>query len=198
MEKKIRIKEDKPDIFAQARTRLDAISQAHENPEDRLKEIMKKINPFLELIDRDLINEEKISSIKNDLSALSLISDSAEFTDILMKIIEPLLKLKEDNAEKFEEAQAKAMNRAGNFIEINRPLSYGKLYNNIHIHAPAGESVDNKLSLYRDGLKKLAKIIVNDTEVKTVSATSHLVASHPGLFTKMGFTVKKISDEEKK
>jgi len=105
------------------------------------------------------------------------------------------LDIRELHADKFEEAQARYMNESGGFTEINRLLSYEKSGSVIYIHAPAGKTVDNKITLYREGMRRLAEIVEKDPEVEKITTISYLVAEHPGLFTTIGFEVGEVSDE---
>lgn len=109
---------------------------------------------FFKHIDKKILPEEKINEIKTALLTYKNTSEKQQFLDEIMKALKPVLDLREANADKFEEAQARAMNESGGFIEINRLLSYGKSGPIIHIHAPAGETINNKITLYREGKSK--------------------------------------------
>lgn len=186
---------EEPEIYIRARASLFEICQNYDNSIERTSQIIKKVEPFLKHIDKNILPDEKINKILIDLESCSLISDKNEYLDTIMKILVPVLDIRELHTDKFESAQAKAMNESGGFTEINRLLSYGKNYHTIHIHAPAGTAVGNKITLYRDGMKKLAEIINDDSEIKEVTASSHLVASHPGLFSKAGFQIEDVTNE---
>lgn len=183
------------DLYKRARAQFSSFFDEFSDPNERISAIIKRIEPFFQHIDKKILPEEKADEIKNALLACENISDKQQFLDGIMEALKPALEIREAHADKFEEAQARAMNESGGFTEINRLLSYGKSGPIIHIHAPAGESVGNKISLYRDGMKKLAEIVNNDPEIKEITATSYLVASHPGLFTRAGFKVEDVSDE---
>jgi len=183
------------DLYKRARAQFSSFFDEFSDPNERINVIIKRIEPFFQHIDKKILPEEKADEIKNALLACENISDKQQFLDEIMGALKPTLEIREAHADKFEEAQARAMNESGGFTEINRLLSYGKHKHIIHIHAPAGETVGNKISLYRDGMKKLAEIVNNDPEIKEITATSYLVASHPGLFTRAGFKVEDVSDE---
>lgn len=183
------------DLYKRARAQFSSFFDEFSDPNERINAIIKRIEPFFQHIDKKILPEEKADEIKNALLACENISDKQQFLDEIMEALKPALEIREAHSDKFEEAQARAMNESGGFTEINRLLSYGKHKHIIHIHAPAGETVGNKISLYRDGMKKLAEIVNNDPEIKEITATSYLVASHPGLFTRAGFKVEDVSDE---
>ncbi len=186
---------EESDFYKRVKNGVKALCEEYDNPEERIDKIMEKLTPFFKNIDKNILNDNQIEQIKQNIEATSLIKNKDEFLEILMKALKPIIDLKEKTPDKFEEAEAKAMNEASGFTEINRLLSYGKYKSTIHIHAPAGETVSGKLGLYREGMAKLAEIVNNDPDVQTITATSYLVAEHPGLFTRMGFKVEDISDE---
>jgi hypothetical protein len=183
------------DLYKQARTQLGSFFDEFSDRAERTKAMIKKIEPFFQHIDKKILPEEKVNEIKVALSACENTSNKQQFLDEIMKVLKPVLKIREMYPDKFEEARAHAMNESLGFTEINRLLSYGKHKHIIHIHALAGETVKNKITLYREGMRKLAEIINNDSEINEITATSHLVATHPGLFTGAGFKVEDISDE---
>lgn len=183
------------DLYKRARSQFSAFFDEFDNPQERMSAILKRIEPFFQHIDKKILPDEKASEIKLALQACENVLDKQQFLSEIMTTLKPALDIREAHADKFEEAQARAMNELGGFVEINRLLSYGKSGPIIHIHAPAGETVGNKITLYREGLRKLAKIINEDPEIKKVTATSPLVAAHPGLFTRAGFKVDDVTDE---
>jgi len=183
------------DLFKQARAQISGFFDQYDNQQERIKAIQNRVESFFEHIDKKILPEEKVNEIRLAISACERTSDKQQFLDAIMTALKPVLDIKEKHADKFEEAQARAMNVLGGFTEINRLLSYGKSGPIIHIHAPAGEAVGNKITLYREGMRKLAELVESDPEIKEITATSHLVAAHPGIFTKSGFKVNELSDE---
>lgn len=187
--------EEESELTKRARTGLEALYENFTDPKERTEEIIRKMEPFFQHFDKEILPDDKIEEFKKNIDALSLIQDKDEYLDIVMKTLKPILDLRDKHADKFENAQAKAMNETHNFTEINRLISYGKSGPMIHIHAPAGETVSNKFGLYRDGMKKLAEIVDSDPEIQEITATSTIVAEHPGLFTRIGFKVEDINEE---
>ncbi len=181
----------------QAREGFAMIYENSSDPHKRLSDIMKHIDPFFTYIDKAILPQEKIDNIKTKLQMSLSIENKDEFANFITKTIEPLIDIKNNNRAEFEKAHAQAMNESRGFIEINRLLSYGKSGSIIHIHAPAGKTVDNKITLYRDGMTKLAEVVHNDSEIKNITATSYIVAEHPGLFKRAGFTIGDVTKEFK-
>lgn len=195
---KTEIEKPEPEIYKEARTQIEQYINTSQDNHEAIMKISDSLESFFKQIDRELLSDEQIEEIRNSLLNCEKISDPKELANELTDIIKPLLDIKQNEQKKFEEIQARVMNETNGFKEINRLLSYGKDNDVIHIHAPAGKLVDNKFSLYRQGMRDLAKIISEDPEIKIITATSYLVAEHPGLFTLMGFEVRELSEEEKK
>jgi hypothetical protein len=180
---------------------LDLICQQHENPDQRVSEIIKKLDIFFRHIDKKVLPNEKINEIRENLQACALISNKDEFVKLVIKAIKPAIDLKETHADKFEDVQAKIMNETGNFIELNRLVSYGKFsigdnQSIVHLHHTPGETVKYKKSFYIDAMKKLAKIVESDPEVQYITATSWIVGKNPGIFEKAGFKISDLSEED--
>ena len=183
------------DLYKRAKGQFSAFFDEFSDPKERMTAILKRIEPFFQHIDKKILPDEKASEIRTALQTCENISDKQQFLSEIMTALKPALDIREAHPDKFEEALARAMNESGGFIEINRLLSYGKSGSIIHMHAPAGETVGNKVTLYREGLRKLAEIINDDPKIKKVTATSPLVSAHPGLFTRAGFKVDDVTDE---
>jgi len=87
------------------------------------------------------------------------------------------------------------------FIPLNEILSYGIAGDLIHIHLePAeGRSPGEKMELVQQGLRELAKKLIEDHAlegIKTILATSWIVAAHPRIMEKLGFKVEGPIDEK--
>ncbi len=186
--------ENRNDLYKHAKIMIDNFCEQYSDPKERIDSIMEKIETFFKHIDKKVFSEEKIEEVKNKLNDCKDISED-EFTDKAMDALVPILDIKKSNPGKFEEAQAHAFNEASDFIEINRLLSYGKSGSIMHIHAPPGETVENKTTLYLRGMKDLAQIVKNDPEIKEITATSFLVSDHQRLFERAGFKVEELLEE---
>lgn len=184
-----------PEIYAGARTQFEFIFDHFSDPGERMSEISERLNPFLKHISEDVFPKEKIKEVLEALEKCLIIQEKELFLNEIMKALQPILDLHESHLAKFEEARAHAMNEAGGFTEINRLLFYGKDGSIIHIHAPHGKSIDNKITLYREGIRKLAEVVEKDPEIKEISPSSYLVAEHPGIFQTVGFKVEDASPE---
>lgn len=187
-------KSEQEDAISGARRELESFSHKFADPQQRYAELEKRIEPVFKNIGDVFLPPEQQAEIRKQLQSCSTIEDPVLFTDAAMAILLPVIKVREEHKKEFEEAQAKAMNELSGFTEINRLLSYGKDGDRIHIHAPFGRTVEGKLKLYREGMRKLAEIVENDPEVKKITATSALVAEHPSLFERAGFEISEVPE----
>jgi len=184
-----------PEIYGRARIQFGYLYNEFKDPKERMSKIMERIESFFRYIDKNVLSVEKINETRQALQACTDISDRESFLDAVIESLRSVLDIMAVHPDKFEEAQAKSMDEAGGFTEINRLLSYGKSGEVIHIHARAGKTVGKKITLYREGFKRLADIVNNDPEIEVITATSTLVAEYPGLFTRAGFSIEDVSDE---
>lgn len=100
-----------------------------------------------------------------------------------------------------EAAKRVAFVEQGGFTPLNEILSYGTRGNEIHIHlAPAKtQSMGTNLTLVKEGLKELAERIKTDPtlrDIEEITASSWIVASHPHMMEKLGFTMGGVISEE--
>jgi len=186
------------DLFKKIKTQIENMFDESKDPQETVKIFMEKIEPFFNYVDKKILSAEKITEIKDSLQACGNIADKNQFTDAVMNALRPVIRVKEEHAVEFEEAQMQTMNKEGGFIAINRLLSYGIYGPIVHLHAPPGKTVEGKRKLYLDGLAELAKIINQNPEIEEITATSHLVAEHQGLFKMLGFTVGDLPEESRK
>ncbi len=131
--------QEESELYKNARSQFGSFFDEFSNSKERIDAILERIEPFFQYIDKEIFPEEKARKIKTDLLECKNISDKQHFLDKVMDILEPAIQIKEAHEDKFEEAQAHAMNEAGGFIEINRLLSYGKHKNIIHNTCASGQ-----------------------------------------------------------
>ncbi|MBI2639849.1 MAG: hypothetical protein HYW90_03095 [Candidatus Sungbacteria bacterium] len=86
------------------------------------------------------------------------------------------------------------------FIPLNRLLAYGIYKNEVHIHL-LQDKIDDP-GLIRQGLSELAHKLTSNPELQNIdkiTATSWIVAKHPKLMERLGFTIEgPITEELKK
>ncbi len=175
----------------------------NENQDSKLrhKDLLKRLQFFLTVEDNPYLDTNTINEIDSNLERICLIDNEEEFLNNAMVSLQPLFDWQHAEPVSFESSLRKGINAMTGFIPLNEMLTYEQKKTEIHIHLSPSEtlSLGNKLTLLRDGFKKLAEILKDNSSIEQVRATSWLVAAHPGLLEKLGFTVEgEISPEMKK
>ena len=186
-------KEDRE--IAEAKRNIGAFFDKHEDGQKIVKDILSKIEPFLR---SDLIDGDKV---RQSLKGCSTIKDREEFIEKVLSALGPISDLKKNNPGAFEEIERKAFIEgveARGFKKINEILSYGVSEDFVHIHlAPARQfGISGLKKMTQEGLEELAKTVKENQAVKRVEAISWIVADHPKILEKLGFTVVGEIDEE--
>lgn len=147
--------------------KIEKIFDSNDNGLERVDEIVLIIRPSL---GSKSINFEEIKSSLRGLESL----EKELFVERVFEIVSPLIESGE---------------RVNNFIKINEALSYHRSNDSIHIHLSRTDK--NPISLVKDGLRDLAKIVEADETIKEIRATSPIVARGPELLeNKFGFQYK--------
>ncbi len=191
-------KEREKNLYERARESLETIFDESQDNKERIERLLKKLEIFSRNMDEEILSKEEVDRINSALLECEDISDKKQFLDKVMVILKPILEIKERHPDKVEEAQTQSINEEGGYMELNRLVSYGRSGNIVHIHASPGRTVENKITLYRQAMKDLARIVDDDPGIEEIIATSHIVAEHPGIFTRAGFKVGELSDELKR
>lgn len=191
---KIRDKQkEKEDLFEKKMRDLFTEIFDIEEPENRFAEFEKRLAGFLNISINLGLSQAEIDSVTNNLRVCSLIKEKEGFIKQGLNYLQPLVDWKKNNAAPFETIMRENFVSSSGFIKLNESLSYGKDKDDIHIHVAPSEtlSVGEKFSLLKDGLRRLQEIVKNDGEIKTVSATSWIVATKQGkgIMEKLGFEV---------
>lgn len=104
-------------------------------------------------------------------------------------------------AEDLEQVSRKAFVRESGFTELSKLLSFNTRGKEAYIHLAPGRTMRPKqlINDVRAGLQELAKRVETDESLKdvdSVHATSWIVARHPKLMERLGFTVTGAIEEE--
>jgi hypothetical protein len=176
--------------YTRAREHIRSLYEIRD-PHRRSEELMKHLEPLFRHCLMDCaVSEQEIAAIREKILRCEDIRSAEQFADYVMLALQPIFGIA---FSVLEEIQTKVMNEQGGFTEINRLFSYGKSGSTIHIHASFGESVEKKISLYRDGMRRLAQIVNGDPDIEEITATSWIVARHPRMFEGWGFTIEDVS-----
>jgi len=180
------------------RQEIGKFFDTYKSGQERFDIILLKVDGFIKV---GILDKEKFVSI---LKKYSECEDRNEFIDGILVAVEPILETMKTNPRLIEQLQAEAFVEQGHFTRLNEVLSYGVAGDSIHIHfAPAKELMKEKgikgsINLVSGGLKKLAKIVEANEKIKSITATSWIVAEHPKIMESLGFTiVGPISEEHR-
>ena len=171
------------------------------DPKERYNEILKKMVGFIEEDEKNSLGTETVIGMKENIRKCCDLQEKDEFMECFLLAIKPIFDYEKDYPRNFESVLGYNMTKRYNFLPLNQVFSYGKDGNIVHIHISPATSMSpsEKLSNLKNGLKELAKIIEQDEEVETITATSSLVAEHPEIVEGLlGFAIDgPISKEER-
>jgi hypothetical protein len=172
---------------------IDSIFTNAKDQDERRKNLNKlisKLNPFFNLISED--NSQIIESIK----VCAEIEDKDVFTERILSILEPLIKIETADPKAFEEKRREFFVDDIGSTKLNEILSYEIDNDVIHLHlSPAREFIKEKgipgfIKEIRDGFISLAKILEENKEIKDVVGISWIIAKNPTLLEGLGFSVE--------
>lgn len=182
---------DRQNIENQLPAHISNIFDKSTNSNERVDDIFKNLGNIIDQL-------ENAEEIKHDLEGLRGVEEKEEFCSRALTVLKQLVDWRANHLVEFENIRRQDFNEQGGFTELNQMLSYGLDGDTIHLHVPPNVSTPDskKLRLVREGLQKLATIVNQDPSVKTIVATSWIVAKHPDLMTKLHFNVEGPIDEE--
>jgi hypothetical protein len=124
--------------------------------------------------------------------------DREEFIQRMTEALDPILDLYAEKGEEFEIVARRSFIENGGFTELNQLLAYDIDGTTVRLHIPPNEmtSPGEKRRLLVDGLRMLASVLVEREDLLQVNAASWIVAAHPHLMERLGFTIDGGIDEE--
>ncbi len=140
-----------------------------------------------------------IEQVLLELEKICQTSDKQEFIDKIFEILKPIADLKVDHPDKFEIVARQIFLEAHDIIPVNQLIAYSIKDGILELHIPPNEAtaMKDKLSLLREGLHKIAKIVKADEKIEKVSGVSSwIVAKNPKLLERLGFKVIDIPPDE--
>ena len=169
-------------------------------PDKRLDNIQNRLKLFLEPGDNNQISQEEVFEIVNNIKDICSVDNESEFVARGLVSLKPLFDWQARDPRSFE---AKLRENQIAFLKydvLNEALTYNQHGDDIHLHVSPSEtlSLSEKLALIKDGFSRLAKVLVDNENIKNIVATSWIVAANPGIMEKLGFTIDgEISPEER-
>lgn len=182
------------EIRRDTRSFLKNICKIFKDPQERTDQIIERVYLVHKNIDRNIFSNEQMVKIQRELSACVVFKKTNQFIDRVMKILEPIFDMEITHPFEFEEARAMAIDESAGYTRLNRLVTYEKVEDAIQLHHSVAKTVGPKLHLYYDAMRKLAKIVEDDPEIKVIEAASWIVANARGLFEKNGFHVNILED----
>lgn len=177
---------------------LKHLFSTNETPEKKMEYILTRTKKF---VDAGVLDGDKFTEQVNKCLD---IGNEAEFIAGMVEALRPYLEAKMADPKRIEQLEREVFLERENFIPLNEILSYGRSGGEIHIHlAPSREIVkeggfEGLSELVRGGLRELAKIVENNADISTVTATSKLVTKHQKQIEELGFRILgPISDEDR-
>jgi len=174
------------------RSFLVDVYSTKQEPQARFEAILARLAPFFVCKDDSGLEQSVIDEIQQGLEEYTKLADQEEAISKIIVCLKPLLMWQENNPKSFETRLRESFVIKEGFIPLNEMLSYGQAKDYVHIHLAPSKTLTmvEKLSLLKDGFKKLVDILRADPELKEVRATSWIVAANSGLLEKLGFTIK--------
>lgn len=177
-----------------AMSHLETIYRLYPNNQKRLKDIKEQIKTIASMAlgpDNKILDElDKCLDIEN----------RDEFIQAIMLILQPIIDAKRNDPVKFEEAKRQAFLENGKFNSINDLMSYDIDEHTLHLHIAPNETTTaaRKITMLKEGMIELAKIVRDNKDIQKITGASWIVAEHPEILTRLGFDLEgQISAEEK-
>lgn len=170
---------------------LDEIFDNNVEAVDRFNAVSNRLGALLDSSVNSWLQEDELNNLKNNLRDCCELDNKDEFIEKCFIVFKPLIDWYYNNPREFEAALRINALRVNKFTPLNEVLTYGRWKDIIHIHVAVSEtlSLGEKLAMMKDGFYKLAEMLRNDDSIKTVSATSWIVAANPGILEKWGFEI---------
>lgn len=196
-----------PEIDA-LKERLKAFFNKEGERQKKIQYFINKAEEYLAMAG-NAFPQDKAQEIREALVDCDSIDDDRQLINRIVEIFEPVLDFQRNNPQLHERLQRKAFSNGSisgeKFIPIEGTddiIVYGMGSDRLHLHlAPMKTlSIVEKMKFINktlpEALRRLAKIIEANHQIKIITATSYIVAANPELFTKrIGFT--KIGPMEK-
>lgn len=172
----------KREICRSTKVKLATLFKSYPTGKERINEIKSQIERILDSLE----NKEEI--LKR-LTECEQIDNKVAFIEEVFNVIKPVIELMAKKPELFELEKDEQSEEAGvqEIIEINELLSYSVGGDFVFIHAVPRNEVKDSLTKMNEGLNKLAEIVNERKEIKTVEMASWIVARHPNIVKRFGF-----------
>lgn len=170
--------------YASVKKGLEGLFESYDTEEEIISVLIEDNRHIFQYLDDP-------ESIIANLKACAKIKNKTDFIEAVFKAGKPIVDLKIEKPEVFDRAE-----EGEEFIKINDLLSYGITGDVAHIHVVPDGKVEKLPSAFKEGAEKLAEIIEKNKTIKIVRAVSWIVAKHPRIMERLGFTLDGEVSEE--
>lgn len=170
------------------------VYDAYETNEERVAELHKRMSEFAVTGIGPDIKEQVLSNLERCLEA----EDRASFIAFATDAAQPLTDYRREHFAEFQQRSREVFAEYGHFVPLNDVLHYDEASTGeIQVHLAPAEDIPNLPGVVKDGLQKLAQLFQEHPEWHTVSAQSWIVAQHPRIVERLGFTVEPAASADK-
>lgn len=161
------------------------------NPDKRFDNILNALQLFFKVDDKNEISEAEILEMKDNVKRVCYLEDEQQFIASGLAALQPLLDWKNNNPKTFEARLRENQVAYLKYNVLNEMMTYDVHRKKINLHISPSEtlSISEKISLVKDGLRRLAEVLKENEQIESVVATSWIVAANPGILEKLGFFV---------
>ena len=180
------------DPHQRLRYRVNSLFDEIPDGTQRIAELKRRLGTLLQFIDKPP------GELNAELDSCAEILSKEEFVAKVTAILKPIADASVQRPQEFEKVAREEFRAQGGFTPVNDLLAYGIHDTVMHLHAMQNKTAElrQKLGMLKDGMKRIAQIVRDNEAVQEVTATSWIVAEHPKLLERMGFTVEgPITDE---
>ena len=178
----------------ETRSALGTLFDANPDPEQRRGLVREKLRIFNK-------KEGEFSEAVRLATQAGLLENREAFIATAVKALEPIITLRVEEPEMFQDIQQRGRVVDSNFIPLSELLSYElgeDGWMRLHVADKKGVPPLELYGLMRQGLKKLAKFLKEHPEIPGAVGTSWIVADKQGarLLKMLGFTMEGPIQEE--
>lgn len=173
--------------------RMDEYFDTYPDPATRLAETEKGLQTLAEYD----VSKEIVGRLRTDLAAAFSITDREAYSKAIVSALQPLFEWQAEHPDVTQRMMRDGFFKSTDTIPLSDVLSYNRGNDGeVHIHIAPSEDIPNLLSEVDAGLRALCEEFAQDRSLQTVKATSWIVAEHPKVLERFGFTVYGLVSEE--
>ncbi|MCL5010921.1 MAG: hypothetical protein M1127_01785 [Patescibacteria group bacterium] len=183
---------------APEQTKTPDIEKDYQNAIKELKDIYKSDSRLTDFLSRVLmfvragvLEDADVSKVTGFLCEDKTKKRLSEFLEKASPLAKKIVDFVWSNPAGFEKIERDIFNRDGAFTPVNEVLSYGvdEEKSFLHLHVPPCKTVQNKVSLLKEGLAEIAEVVQDNENIERITGTSWIVAQNPNLLRRLGFTI---------